>query len=103
MNYTKGPWVVDYRGSVGHIKSVPEGSKPGVTPTPTVCRYDSMAISMSEDEKKDNANLISAAPDLYEALNLVLHWWRHGDEGDMPISIEVACDKAILKAEGREV
>jgi hypothetical protein len=55
------------------------------------------------DEREANAHLVSAAPDLYEALNLVMQWWRHGDEGDMPISIEVACDKAILKAEGREV
>jgi hypothetical protein len=97
MNYTKGDWVVDYRGSIGHIKSVTEGSKPGVTPTPTVCRYDSMAISISEDEKKANANLISAAPDLYESLKAVTKTNKITPE----LWNQIHC--AILKAEGREV
>jgi hypothetical protein len=103
MNYTKGDWKVTkgkeninwieysvgiYYGEVctvrGTINSMVDWLAPG-------------------SQAKDNANLIAASPDIYEALNLVLQWWRHGDEGDMPISIEVACDKALAIAEGREV
>jgi hypothetical protein len=106
MNYTKGDWVVDYRGSIGHIKSVTEGSKPGVTPTPTVCRYDSMAISISEDEKKANANLISATPDLYECLIVAKSLGLTTIGHDSGLSHKEFCrmaDSAIAKAEGREV
>ena len=72
MDYTKGEWIKDYNGTVGHIKAVPEGAeahnnKPEVEgykliPTPTVCRYDVITPSLNEEEKEANAHLIAAAP-----------------------------------------
>lgn len=56
QKWTAEPWEKDYGGTIGHIKSVvgyPES-------TPTVCRYDVMTPSLSEDEKQANAQRIVA-------------------------------------------
>lgn len=59
MKHTKGQWIIDYGGTIGHIKAVsPEG-------TPTVCRYappPSCAPSIPEEEQRANAQLIAQAP-----------------------------------------
>jgi hypothetical protein len=67
--HTPGPWVVDYEGSIGHVKSVAE--RPDYF-TPTVARYDTGAVSIGPDEKQANARLIAAAPDLLEACKAAL-------------------------------
>jgi hypothetical protein len=59
--HTPGPWVANYRGTVGHIKSIAENPN-GFTPT--VARFDIGALSIPDDEKMANAQLIAAAPDL---------------------------------------
>lgn len=117
--YTKGEWIVDYNGTIGHIKAVlPERASQGWTPT--ICRYDHCAPSISIEEAKANASLIVAAvnacakvnPDnpmavagsiseMYEALrNLV----KRIDDG---VALGEALDilparLAIAKAEGKE-
>ncbi len=81
--FTPGPWVKDYNGTIGHIKStgVPERNA-----TPTVARYDAFAElytngrdwpSLPKAEEQANARLIAAAPDLYEALEAVLGVMKH--------------------------
>lgn len=63
--HTPGPWVKDFHGSRGHIKSVaphPKGF------TPTVCRYDTCAKSLTPDEIEANGELLAAAPELAECL-----------------------------------
>ena len=71
MNHTPGPWVKDYNGSVGHIKSLWEGHgfiNEKYRKTPTVARYDVLSITISKEEQEANARLIAAAPELLEAL-----------------------------------
>ena len=99
--FTPGPWVADYHGSRGHIKSVPTDSKPGVTPTPTVCRYDYTAPSISNESKKANAHLIAAAPELYEALSGLLYHDENGIGEGYDEVIEAA-RLALTKARGEQ-
>lgn len=91
MEYTKGEWKVDYRGSVGHIKAVIGDI------SPTVCRYSPpphCASYIPEEEQKANALLIASAPDLYEALKLALNFI--GQDKQARIIVE----HALTKAEG---
>lgn len=62
--WTNGPWVANYEGSVGHVKSTSPVMANGGTPT--VARFDVITPSLSDEEKKANGQLISAAPDLVE-------------------------------------
>ena len=72
MSHTPGPWVIDYEGTVGHIKAF-VGDK-----TPTVCKYGTdyrgERHSALEIEHQDDANarLIAAAPELYDSLKELL-------------------------------
>jgi hypothetical protein len=78
--FTKGPWVKDYNGAHGHIKSTAE--HPDMR-TPTVARYDVAVITVSKEEEEEaNGKLIAAAPDLLAALqeiiarNEIQHWFN---------------------------
>ena len=64
--FTPGPWVVDFGGTTGHIKSVAKNKSSN---TPTVARYDIGIPGVSEAEQYANARLIAAAPELYGALD----------------------------------
>ena len=66
--FTPAPWKKDYGGTVGHIKSIGIKQGGGYKQTPTVCRYDVKTLSLPNEEKEANANLIAASPKLYEAL-----------------------------------
>lgn len=72
MSHTPGPWVIDYEGTVGHIKAF-VGDK-----TPTVCKYGTdyrgERHSALEIEHQDEANarLIAAAPNLLAAAEKVI-------------------------------
>lgn len=96
---TRGPWVKDYRKTLGHIKSTGVGN----TRSPTVCKYDILPDElMSAAEKEANGRLISAAPDLYEALEQaseILHDLI--DDGDCFLSgTQKKCRAALAKARG---
>ena len=68
--FTKGKWVKDYNGTIGHIKSVKdEVDHVSRLKTPTVARFDVVTPSMSDDEKEANAHLIAAAPEMYRVLD----------------------------------
>lgn len=76
--FTPGPWEVDYGFTDGHIKTLAFKKSNGSTPT--LCRYKNFGVAgvtqedirivtgISEEEETANAHLISAAPDMYEAL-----------------------------------
>jgi len=64
--FTPGPWVVDFDGTIGHVKSVAENEYAN---TPTVARYDIGIPGVSESEQYANAHLIAAAPELYKVLD----------------------------------
>lgn len=69
MTFTPGPWVKDYGGTLGHIKSVAERDDGA---TPTVARYDLAALFISEEEREANARLIAASPKMFAACQLAL-------------------------------
>lgn len=79
-NFTPAPWVVDYRGTIGHIKSVSRL----VDQTPTVCIYDVKTPSLSDAEKKANSSLIAAAPEMYAMLNTIADI-LNGDEWNINV------------------
>ena len=101
MDCTKGDWIVDYNGSIGHIKAVSENG------TPTVCKYSPPPHCASSvfirDEDKANAHLIAAAPKLYEALEGLLQWYDditlNNPDLESPIFWDPAI-KALKKAKG---
>ena len=73
MKHTSGPWAIDLGGALGHIKSAANAnSNEDNYRTPTVARYDVITPSLSEEEKKANARLIAAAPDMYDFLRAVI-------------------------------
>ena len=97
MEHTKGPWEVD---SLAELVS----STANYT---VICEmwYGGRA---SSSEIKANANLISAAPDMYKALNEIIQLNRrtaHDKYGDEEKAESWACvkvaRKALDKAEGK--
>jgi len=66
--FTKGGWVKDYKGTIGHIKAISgfHGSL-----TPTVARFDVLTPSISSEEKEANAHLIATAPEMYRMLDAI--------------------------------
>jgi len=97
--HTPKPWVKDYNGTIGHIKTTHYLSQKR---SPTVCKYRDEIIEtickFSEEEMEANGNLIAAAPDLLEAckelLDMITDNRLHGPE-------VYKAAQAIAKAEGR--
>lgn len=92
--FTKGPWRVDdsvhgEEGGIVHIKS--DGYS-------EMCTMFASALE-NEDEFLANANLIAAAPDLYETLDRLVNWiWsEHGMTDRVNDAV-----KALAKARGEE-
>ena len=91
MKYTKGNWVLS--ASDATLVIVSEGN------AVADCRW----TNMKREESEANANLIAAAPRMYEAL---LSLFYEGDSGELYLvdyydeGLELA-KRAIAKAEGR--
>lgn len=93
-NYLPGPWVVNYGGTKGHIKSISPDNEDG--DTPTVCRCDIFPSPLRYAAYQNyNAQLISAAPDLLDALEVC--YAALCTYGKHPI-IEAQVEKALGKA-----
>lgn len=92
MNYTKGPWVAlkEYFEPAVYTK-LGNGCR-----GTTICR-----LKEHSEEMAANAQLISASPDLYEALNALV---RHAncEPGQITEELWEQAEKALQKAEGRE-
>jgi len=104
MKHTPGPWVKDYNGTIGHIKSL--GMEKG---TPIVCVYSGIhiALSISKEESEANAYLITAAPELLEVCKeMVSAWEQYAENADGDLLDDKSCEimskmsKAIKKAKG---
>lgn len=69
--FTPGPWVKDYAGTIGHIKSVAErldGKTPTVSKYPHASNDLLETLCLSDEEVEANARLIAAAPEMYDLL-----------------------------------
>jgi len=105
-SFAKGPWNICWQTYNGvrtnfHITASPHGS------TRPVVRTD-WKIDGSEDvgeELTANANLISAAPDLFKALQAASHAlksYQHGNTATgLAADVAAFADAALAKAEGR--
>lgn len=60
--FTKGPWIVGGKYTVRTTKSSSDW----------ICRMRDEHYKHSDEEDEANAHLIAAAPDMYEALKMVL-------------------------------
>jgi len=106
MSHTPGPWVIDYEGTVGHIKAF-VGDK-----TPTVCKYGTdyrgERHSALEIEHQDEANarLIAAAPGMHEAIKNALRHIRsiqaYDDSVAVPKAFAISALHEGLKSAGIE-
>lgn len=90
--FTPGPWVAsdEVHGKCGGIIHIKDGKYS------EICTMWSSGLE-NEDEFLVNANLIAAAPDLYEALERMKIWCE--DE----VGAELPCDSinaALAKARG---
>jgi len=99
MNYTKGEWKVKQpKGKAGEFFDGFTLSVEG----------DKLLIALCDrkgwDNKQQrlaNANLIAAAPDMYEALKEMLVDWQSGDI-EINSATRELIDKALAKVEGKE-
>ncbi len=102
MDYTRGEWKAsktkeDERRFVSYIDC---GYKTiARTMLPSQGRE---ALTGTMEEAEANARLISATPDMYEALVMASEILRHeGYQGNQPVLLQI--NKALAKAEGKEV
>jgi hypothetical protein len=90
LNYTKEEW--QHRKDGGGSYYVAIKGKYGLDATITsIC-----ASGKSEQEQKVNSHLISASPDMYEALKGIYET-RNG----LPMDVAELARKALAKAEGK--
>ena len=100
--HTPAPWHVEWSmrdGGEAHT-IVDNRDMLGLSVIATVHFHDD-----TEGETKANARLIAAAPELLEALNLALEYWRHRQQrykNRSPVWVQAA-RAAIAKATGEQV
>jgi hypothetical protein len=96
--WTEGPWTyipsTDKR-SDGYV--VAGEVTPGAVRPPAICRVTSNA---GPTRQKANANLIAAAPELYEACETFIRQIRNGEK-NMTVSFDLM-EAAIKKARGEQ-
>ena len=93
--HTPGPWVVDESHINGSINA---GKRHVALANFYNCHDEEMRVT--RDQQKANTQLIAAAPDIYEALKIILEY-PYGDASPLedPLVMERA-RAAIAKAEG---
>jgi len=67
-NFTKGDWVVDYKGTIGTVKALVDAE---YNITPTVAAYQITPSIIHNNEAEANAHLIAAAPLMYELIERI--------------------------------
>lgn len=90
MEHTKGPWIVS-SGTIVCDKSARIVSQ-------GVC-FDGLGVPIKE--ATSNARLISAAPDLLEALQFIVDDAPEGEDARLTVDGYNKACAAIAKAEGR--
>lgn len=88
--WTKGPWVIAFNGYYFDVG--PKNNSKDITVFPNVC------IGVP-NELEANANLIAAAPELYDALNYIVTKW-YGDVTDGGSDELNKAISALAKARG---
>jgi hypothetical protein len=103
--FTPGPWIQSHRKLNNGNYSTQVYTKDGET----ICTLDWYPKDKGFDEKrrrvtgtyrKENAELISASPEMYEALKIFIDASQSSDPQEWSDAIEQA-ESAIAKAEGR--
>lgn len=94
MSYTKGPWRSEGEVWASVVRTRPDGSE---YPDSAIVAVVMDSSKLSEEEKEANSYLISAAPELLEALReaCIQHHSANGTKPPMNWLL------AIAKAEGR--
>lgn len=90
--HTPGPWVID---DEGHIRAPYPNHAPGISVARMTC-FGAHDVHMAKDA---NARLISAAPDMLEALRYIVEWKATGWDPEKARDMATA---AIRKATGGE-
>ena len=88
MNYTKGEWKVEWSSSGNRMHYIMARDK----------RIAFMDFIVPEKEEEANANMIAAAPRLYEALRMIMEWVEVGHIND---EAKEEAYQALAKAEGK--
>lgn len=93
--WTPGPWVIGRNADGGpHIgtgrRFGPYGENVAIVTRPGPAERMAGAV----DHSANNARLIAAAPDLYEALKDVLSWHDFADDMHKPIEVRAAYMRA---------
>lgn len=86
--HTKRPWVIEYKPGHRHYVHGPDHN--------AICK---MSDSRETEESKANARLISASPDLLEALKKVLNSYEEGVPLLHRQATIMQANQAISKAE----
>ena len=95
MNYTKGEWKATYHESGNKVQG-------GLAGYSIQSREAGIAYNISQE---DNAHLISAAPEMYEALQKISYAVMNGNlkvNKSVAIQIYEIATPALAKAEGKE-
>ena len=92
MNYTKGPW------RTAGVLRLPSSIAVKSDSKPLICEV--ILYVDGDKESEANANLISAAPEMYEAVEAMLEEYEAG-ANIQPYVIREMCRAALAKAEGR--
>lgn len=92
--WTPGPWVIE--GRPPNMKVFFSGTIPGNRRSPCM---------MLDDDQEANANLIAAAPDLFEALETLLRKFKncarsHGNDDETIEEATAPTRAALAKARG---
>lgn len=90
MSNTPGPWVIEYKPRYRHYVHGPDHN--------AICK---MSDSRETEETKANAHLISAAPDLLEALKTITEAFDATFDPNRRRQALEDAKQAILKAEGK--
>lgn len=101
MNHTPLPWAVNYKGSIGHIKSIAETKKEtGKYPlTPTVCRFKELAGVISKENAEANAEfIVRACNNHYKLLEALKDLMIDAGGGSKACGHDFTCNCAWDKA-----
>lgn len=101
MNYTKGKWEV-YEGHDGQFKDEPYIVVPPTKADPRECSPTIARVIHVTGHTESNAQLISAAPELYQALKKFNEYLQSTYPENLKLKAEATelMEQALLKAEG---
>ena len=103
--FTEGSWVKDYKGTIGHIKTMAHKESNQFPGTPTIAKYNIGTMYISKEEEQANGHLIKASPLLYKALEEILSLaapliYDHLDWTSEDHESIIAARKALASARG---